>query len=118
MAYLPGVPDMSPAPVSTSAVEPGQVAGGNKNVRTQHLGSVVGQRGAGMSTITGGNAALHSLGHYGKNPPGWMGGDQTMVRDSSGGVRRHVRQGGLGPGKMSAAGPSDTDYSMNSSDTE
>ena len=37
-----------------------------KSLQTQHLGSVVGRRGAGISQITGGDQGAHSMNHYGK----------------------------------------------------
>lgn len=77
---------------------------------TQHLGNITGRRGAGMSTLTGGDAAMHSMGHYGKDPPVLLGmpsapgADPTMHAGAArirgvgggGGVRK-ARQGGLGP---------------------
>jgi hypothetical protein len=67
----------------------------------------------------------HSLGHYGKNAPPLLGGSQNaggvdptahagmkVIRGSSGGMRSHIREGGLGPGRMSTPGPSNQDYSM------
>lgn len=99
--------------------------------RTQHLGSVVGRRGAGLSSIGGGDPGNHSVNHYGKNGPPMMGGQMTggvnptahagvkMIRGGSGGIRRNVREGGLGPGKMSTPGPSFQDYSLsNNQDLE
>lgn len=137
MAYLPGVPDVGPKPVSTVPTTVGKSSGISavahsvgKPGRTQDLGSIVGRPGAGSSTITGGDAAMHSIGHYGKTPPAGMGGsgngvDPTahagakIIRGGSGGLGRHVRQGGLGPGKLSAPGQSDQNYSqMNNQDTE
>jgi hypothetical protein len=37
-----------------------------KSIKTQHMGTVVGKRGAGNSQITGGDQGAHSLNHYGK----------------------------------------------------
>ena len=41
--------------------------GPGKSLKTQHLGSVVGRRGAGISTITGGDPGAHAVNHYGKS---------------------------------------------------
>jgi hypothetical protein len=126
MAYLPGVPDTGSsggiAAVARSVGKPG---------RTQHLGSVVGRRGAGMSSIGGGDPGLHSVNHYGKTAPPLLGGGLTggvnptahagvkMIRGGSGGIRSNVREGGLGPGKMSTPGPSFQNYSIaNNQDVE
>lgn len=48
-----------------------------KSIQTQHLGSVVGRRGAGISQITGGDQGAHSINHYGKGglPAFKAGGD-------------------------------------------
>jgi hypothetical protein len=37
-----------------------------KSMKTQHLGTVVGKRGAGISQITSGDPSAHMMGHYGK----------------------------------------------------
>ena len=42
---------------------------------------------------------------------------QQMIRGGTGGMRRGIREGGLGPGKMSTPGSSDN-YSLNSPDSE
>ncbi len=135
MAYLPGVPDVGPAPVSPTphmnnagVGRSGGTAIGHlarsvgKPGHTEHLGSVVGRRGAGMSTGTGGNPGMHSLGHYGKAPP-LLGGAQIeggvdptahpgakVIRGGSGAMRSHIMVGGLGPGKGSTPGPVDNTY--------
>jgi hypothetical protein len=44
-------------------------SGPGKSMQTQHMGSVVGRRGAGRSQITGGDQVAHSVGHYGKKNP-------------------------------------------------
>lgn len=144
MSYLPGVPDMRPAPVSPTIKSPASVTKGapkgisaiahsvGKPGSTQHLGSVVGKSGKGLNGLGGGSPAAHAMNNYGKQKaPGLIGGQQMaggvdptahkgaqMVRGGSGGMRSHVRMGGLGPGKMSTPGPSDSNYSMNSGDTE
>lgn len=105
MALLPGVPNVGPAPVSPMAHSAG------KPGKTEHLGSVVGRTGKGLTNIGGGDSALHSLNHYGKGGIG-------MIRGGSGSMKRNVRSGGLGPGFAGTAGPSDTNYSMQSEDTE
>jgi hypothetical protein len=46
-----------------------------KSIHVQHLGSIVGRRGAGSSNITGENQLAHSFNHYGKGGlPGLDGG--------------------------------------------
>lgn len=122
MAYLPEASNSGIAAIAHSVGKPG---------RTEHIGSIVGRRGAGLSTQTGGDPLAHSMGHYGKDGVPLLAGapmpasvDPTshagarMIRGGTGGMRSHIRQGGLGPGNMSTPGPSNTDYSMNSSDTE
>jgi hypothetical protein len=76
--------------------------------KTQHLGNITGRRGAGISSQTGGDPMMHSMSHYGKDPPRLLGMPNTpgpsptqhagsaQIRGSGGGVRK-VRQGGLGP---------------------
>jgi hypothetical protein len=144
MSYLPGVPDMGPAPVSPTISSPAKLGVGKpkgisavahsvgKPGNTQHLGSVVGRTGKGITALGGGSPAAHAVNNYGKkSTPGLLGGQlmgagkdptahagATMIRGQSGAMRPHVRMGGLGPGKESTPGPSNTDYSMNSGDTE
>lgn len=146
MSLLPGVPNMSPAPVSptgpgivkASVGKPGSFgqSPGAKFGNTQHLGSVVGKTGKGLTAVGGGDTAFHGLNDYGKSsPPGnrassLLGAQQMtggvdptahqgvkQIRGSSGGIHRN-KVGGLGPDKMGQPGPSDTDYSMTSQDTE
>lgn len=145
MAYLPGVPNVGPAPVSpTVKIAPSigvgrphgiaaVAASVGKPGNTEHLGSVVGRTGKGISNLGGGDSALHSLNNYGKTPkaPALLGGSQgaggidptahmgtKMIRGGSGTMKRNIRSGGLGPGFAGAPGPSDTNYSMQSEDTE
>lgn len=145
MSYLPGVPNMGPAPIgptikvpsSVSVGKPSGIAavahGAGKPGNTQQLGSVVGKTGKGLTGIGGGNQAAHALNHYGKAPPpgisGMTGGSTVkpiseagagtrMIKGSGGGIRPHIRQGALGPGRMGAAGPSDSNYSQTSEDSE
>jgi len=47
-----------------------------KSMKTQHMGSVVGRRGAGISQITKGDPGAHSMGHYGKNGISKIAGDE------------------------------------------
>jgi hypothetical protein len=143
MSYLPGVPNMSPAPVSTA---PAGGKGGTTGIakiaatvgkpgRSQELGSMVGRHASGTSThITGGDPLAQSLQHYGKKPPAMLGGtlggnatvDPTahagasMIRGGAGGIkpRGYLKYGGLGPGRMGAPGPNNTDYSMTDTDPE
>ena len=37
--------------------------------RSQDWGSVVGRKGAGITTVVGGDPVMHSMGQYGKTPP-------------------------------------------------
>ena len=58
-------------------------SGPGKSMRTQHLGTVVGKRGAGISSITGGDQLAHSLHHYGKqNQAAMPGGLKGLVGGS------------------------------------
>jgi len=41
----------------------------HKPLKAQHLGNITGRRGAGISTVGGGDQLAHSLNHYGKDPP-------------------------------------------------
>ena len=143
MALLPGVPDMGPKPVSptipgganTTVGKPGGIAQVANSVgkpgNTQHLGSVVGRTGKGMTSVGGGDPLAHGFNHYGKKPPASLGGQQItggvdptahpgskQIRGGlTGGVHR-VRSGGLGPERIGMPGPSDTNYSNTSEDTE
>lgn len=120
--YLPPDPDMpdvqSPT-VGTSGTAtkgaPSGIAGTAFSVgkpgKTQHLGNITGRRGAGMSTATGGNPMMHSLNHYGVDPPPLLAGmsstpgsnptehgGSAQIRGGSGrGGIRKPRHGGLGP---------------------
>lgn len=47
-----------------------------KSMKTQHMGTVVGKRGAGNSQITSGDQGAHSMGHYGKNGITGMADDE------------------------------------------
>lgn len=143
MSYLPGVPDMGPKPVNptlsgganTTVGKPNGVAAVANSVgkpgNTQHLGSVVGRTGKGMTSIGGGDPLAHGMSHYGKKAPALLGGQQTaggvdptahagskQIRGLSGTMRHGVRAGGLGPGRMGTPGQSDTNYSNTSEDTE
>lgn len=40
-----------------------------KGLKVQHLGNITGRRGAGLTTVGGGDQLAHSLSHYGKEPP-------------------------------------------------
>lgn len=145
MAYLPGVPNMGPAPVGPSLpVASKATVGAPKGIaataakvgkpgNTEHFGSVVGRTGKGISGIGGGSTSAHSQNHYGKSgmpAPPQLGGSQveggvdptkhagaTIIRGQSGGIRAHVRQGGLGPGQLGMPGPSDS-FTDSSQDTE
>lgn len=74
MAYLPpsdpgyGVGDLPMSPPATP-VKPGGKSKVGGHINTQHYGTVVGRRGAGITTITGGDPTMHSMNHYGKKPP-------------------------------------------------
>lgn len=138
MALLPGVPNVGPAPVSPTVkvgakVSLGKPASGisaaahsvGKPGNSEHFGSVVGRTGKGLTALGGGSSAAHSLNQYGKSSQLEGGVDPTQhagVSQIRGGgmgkLNPHVRQGGLGPGKMSTPGPSDTDYSAQSEDVE
>jgi hypothetical protein len=108
---------------------PGMGGGGGKNAVAQNLGS---PHSGLKSTLTKGDPMSRMMGHYGKGhsfsqtPP--VGGDPTMggptkapsiaaIRGGQGGMKANVRQGGLGPGKMSTPGTAQ-DYSMTSPDME
>jgi hypothetical protein len=74
------------------------------------------------TTITKGEPLSRAMGQYGKghsfSSPANTAGSSPLkqIRGGSGQMRR-IR-GGLGPGKTGTAGPSNTDYSMSSGDTE
>lgn len=109
MSYLPGVPDMGPAPANTTV---------GKQTATEHLGSVVGRTGKGMTSVGGGDPLAHSLNHYGKPAAAGAMAGSKQVRGLNSTARHGVRAGGLGPGRMGTPGPSDTNYSNTSQDTE
>lgn len=81
--------------------------------------------------ITGGASASGLMNHYGKNgPAGMMTGmpgttstDPTshpgasQIRGGKGGMKKNAREGGLGPGPMSAPG-GDNNYDATSQDVE
>jgi hypothetical protein len=82
-----GIPSFSSVRMARPAYLPGgggfgsmfegdpQTKGPGKSISTQHMGTVVGKRGAGNSTITGGDPGAHSVNHYGKKGlPGMEGG--------------------------------------------
>lgn len=104
MAYLPDVPDAGPEPVSPTG----------KAKRTEHIDTVVGRRGAGLTSVGGGDPGMHSLNHYGKR-----GSPLMNIRGGMGQMGKRVKYGGLGPGKLSQPGPSNTNYSLQQNeDTE
>jgi len=48
----------------------GQVPEGtSKGQKVEHLGNITGRRGAGLTTVGGGDQLAHSLSHYGKDGP-------------------------------------------------
>jgi hypothetical protein len=74
------VPKTTPVytPPSTFGAEHGPDQGpvARRSLHSQVLGSVVGRRGAGITTLAGGDPAAHSVNHYGKQGlPGLDGGD-------------------------------------------
>jgi hypothetical protein len=91
---------------SATAPAPG---GGGKNSRTENLHS---PHSGLMSTITGGDPMMRSMGHYGKK-----NGGLSQIRGGAGGTKRTPRKGGLGPGAMSTPGTS-ANYSMTNPDLE
>ena len=97
MSLLPGVPNMSPAPISP--VKP-ITAGANTDVgkpsginaiahsvgkpgNVENLGSIVGRPGKGMTSVGGGNQTAHMLNHYGK-PPANPQASSSLVAGLSG----------------------------------
>ena len=62
-------------------------SGPPKSIKRQDLGSVVGRRGAGISQITGGDQAMHSMHHYGKNAASAAAGGDTGLSGLIGGRR-------------------------------
>jgi len=138
MSYLPGVPDMGPAPVAPMAAGaagskgmPHGIAGLANKVgkpgRSEQI-RTIGVKGAGNTSIGGGNPALHSLGQYGKNASKVLGNldgaqapkptDHPGVREIRGGagqMRRNAVSGGLAEGRISSRG---TPSSFNMTDEE
>lgn len=124
MALLPGLPTAGgagptlPNPArghtgSTGIAKLAHAAG--KPGHTQHMGSLVG----GMtpkSAINGAPTGAY-VNNYTKGSavPATHPGSSEIRGTQMG---SHIRQGGLGPGKIAAAGPSDTDYSMSNPDQE
>ena len=47
-----------------------------KSIKTQHMPSPVGKRGAGSAQITSGEPSNHAMGHYGKNGITGMADDE------------------------------------------
>src|SRR5262249_26633059 len=90
----PGVPAPSGTPTPPSGLMGalmgpyGQMddpvtSGPGKSMKMQHMGTVVGKRGAGNSSSTGGDQLSHSLHHYGKqNQPAMPGGLKGLVGGS------------------------------------
>lgn len=94
---------------------------------TEHLGSLIGRSGKGLTSAGGGDPTMHSINHYGKNPPALLGGapmaagvnptahaGMTAIRGGS--MGKHVRKDGLGAGKMGM--PSPANYQPTGADTE
>lgn len=142
MSYLPGVPNVDPAPAGHATIQApakigvgkqtgiGKIAGTvGKPGNTQHINNI-GQpnHSKGIANITGGDAGLHSLNHYGKRTVGQTGAalvggsfspvsehaGTNVVRGGSGGMGRHVKEGGLAPGKYFKPGDS-SNYSQSQS---
>lgn len=142
MSYLPGVPDDSPAPVSpvvgAAKIGAGHVThiaavahAAGKPGRVEYRKTVVGHPGKGSSHVGGGKPIAHMMNHYGKKGPEMMGADMPtavdptqhpgvrMMRGSAAGrVEEHVRQGGLGPGRMSTPGKSGNYSQTGNGDSE
>ncbi|HEY1491980.1 MAG TPA: hypothetical protein VGF35_05095 [Steroidobacteraceae bacterium] len=103
---------------------PGGVAGpaGGKSNTIQNLAS---PHSGLRSTITPGDSSSRMMGQYGKGHsfgalPGMGGASKApsglgQLRGGGGAMKRNVRMGGLGPGKMSTPGTAQ-DYSMSSPD--
>jgi hypothetical protein len=67
-------------------------------------------------SITGADPLARMMGHYGKTPPAYLGPSPTPVspsahpamneiRGQSGGIKKHPKEGGIGPGPEGAVGP-------------
>jgi hypothetical protein len=108
------VPAAPAAPVAStypSAMPGGQPAVG-KGSKQQDL---ISPHSGVMSTLAAGEPLSRMMNHYGK---GKSMAAPTGIRGAGGGLNKgHVRQGGLGPGRMSAPGSS-ADYSMTNADPE
>jgi hypothetical protein len=129
MSLLPGVPNMSPAPVSPTIKIAGKANLGapsgiakvaqsaGKPGNTENFGSVVGRMGKGISNLGGGSQVAHSINHYGKSGPafpgmqglaGTSGVQPTMhagaklIRGTS--MGKHIKKGGLGSGPQGMPG--------------
>ena len=135
MSLLPGVPNVGPAPVNPTIKVSGKASLGGpagiakvaqtagKPGNTEHIGSVVGRTGKGISSLGGGSSLAHSASQYAKMPGAGaiMGGEiagaggvdptkhagATIVR--GGAMRSHLRTGGIGPGNMGAPGANSPD---------
>lgn len=120
MSYLPGVPNMGPAPVSpvstganTTVGKPGGIAaiahGVGKPSNTQHLGSIIGLPGKGSTSVGGGDPMAHSLSQYMKTAGGAQPTAHAGVKNAirGGKMGPHVKRGGLGQGPMGMPGPDD-----------
>lgn len=73
-----GVAALRYIPTSPLGAEHGPDQGpiARRSLHTQVLGSVVGRRGAGITTLASGDPTAHSVNHYGKQGlPGLDGGD-------------------------------------------
>jgi hypothetical protein len=146
MSYLPGVPNVGPAPVGPSLpvashVDVGSHTGIAKTAttvgkpgNTQHFGNVTGRMGKGLTALGGGDPSNHAQNHYGKSGlPAAPTDGASLGGQSVGGVSPtqhagmkeirgtsagpHVKRGGLGPGPMGTPGPSDA-FTDPSQDTE
>lgn len=67
-------PTYLPPGGSAAGIKPGSGDGMRKFLREEHLGSVVGRVGAGLTTIGGGDQMAHAVNHYGKNALPLLGG--------------------------------------------
>lgn len=141
MSLLPGVPDVGPKPVSPTISGGAKISQGapqgiaatansvGKPGNTEHLGSIIGRTGKGLTSAGGGDPAMHSMSHYGKNAPSGLGGgvgqpaggvDPTshggMSAIRGGSMGKHVRKDGLGAGKTGM--PAAANYQPTTQDTE
>lgn len=105
------VPAAPTAPAYPS-VMPGAAPAAGKGSKQQDL---ISPHSGVMSTLAAGEPLSRMVGRYGK---GHSMAAPSGIRDSGGGLNKgHVRQGGLGPGRMSAPGTA-ADYSMTNADPE